>query len=67
MISIEFLVLCSTKKTQLKSQFVVKFEFYFSMGGIQFSCLYVGVFDTCLALHLLVLPSETHAAANMIS
>ena len=29
--------------------------------------LFVGVFDTCLVWYLLVLPSETHAAANMTS
>ena len=27
--------------------------------------LFVGVFDTCLVWNLLVLPSETHAVANM--
>ena len=29
--------------------------------------LFVGVFDTCLAWYLLVLPSETHCVANMTS
>ena len=29
--------------------------------------LFVGVFDTCLVGYLLVLPSETHAVANMTS
>ena len=29
--------------------------------------LFVGVFDTCLVWYLLVLPSETHAAAKMTS
>ena len=29
--------------------------------------LFVGVFDTCLVWYLLVLPSETHAVANMTS
>ena len=29
--------------------------------------LFVGVFDTCLVWYLLVLPSETHAAANLTS
>ena len=29
--------------------------------------LSVGVFDTCLVWYLLVLPSETHAVANMTS
>ena len=29
--------------------------------------LFVGVLDTCLVLYLLVLPSQTHAVANMTS
>ena len=29
--------------------------------------LFVGVFDTCLVWYLLVLPSYTHAVANMTS
>ena len=36
------------------------------LRGIHIS-LFVGVFDTCLVWYLLVLPSETHAFANMTS
>ena len=36
------------------------------MVGIHFSCL-LGEFDTCLVWYLLVLPSETHAVADMTS
>ena len=36
------------------------------MGGILFSCLF-GVLDTCLVWDMLVLPSETHAVANIAS
>ena len=35
------------------------------MGG--FISAVIGVFDTCLVWYLLVLPSETHAVANMTS
>ena len=40
---------------------------YWPSNGRDSFQLFVGVFDTCLVWYLLVLPSETHAAANMTS
>ena len=40
---------------------------YFLTNGRDSFQLFVGVFDTCLVWYLPVLPSETHAVADMNS